>query len=114
MIANDDVRFETKGWDDILRAHFKPYPDGILLACPYDPVAPAIATFPIMGWGWLKTVQSVYSGYFFYWYEDKWEDPDRPHDRSLHQHPDSCCRPSAAKAAPSGCAACHFGRDSSN
>ncbi len=47
MIANDDVRFETKGWDDVLRAEVAKYPDGILLACPYDPVAPAIATFPI-------------------------------------------------------------------
>jgi hypothetical protein len=74
MIANDDVRFETNGWDEILRAEVAKYPDGILLACPYDPVAPAIATFPILGWGWLNTMGRVYAGYFHYWYDDKWVD----------------------------------------
>jgi hypothetical protein len=74
MLANDDVRFETDGWDNIVRDHFKPYPDGIVLACPWDPVAPDIATFPIVGWGWFQTLQSVYSGYFFYWFEDTWKD----------------------------------------
>ncbi len=74
MLANDDVRFETNGWADIVRDHFKPYPDGIVLACPWDPVAPDIATFPIVGWGWFQTLQSVYSGYFFYWFEDTWKD----------------------------------------
>src|SRR5664280_74630 len=74
MIANDDVRFETKGWDEVLRAEVAKYPDGILLACPYDPVAPAIATFPIIGWGWLNTMGRVYAGYFHYWYDDKWVD----------------------------------------
>ena len=74
MIANDDVRFETRGWDEILRAEMAKYPDGIFLACPYDPVAPAIATFPIIGWGWLRTMGQVYAGYFHYWYDDKWVD----------------------------------------
>ena len=74
MIANDDVRFETQGWDEVLRAEVAKYPDGILLACPYDPVAPAIATFPIIGWGWLNTMGRVYAGYFHYWYDDKWVD----------------------------------------
>ena len=66
MIANDDVRFETRGWDEILRAEVAKYPDGILLACPYDPVAPAISTFPIIGWGWINTMGRVYAGYFHY------------------------------------------------
>src|SRR5438552_5820407 len=74
MIANADVRFETPGWDDVVRAKFAEYPDGILLACPYDPVAPAIATFPILGWGWLRTHGRVYAGYFHYWFDDKWVD----------------------------------------
>ena len=74
MIANDDARFETKGWDEVLAAEVAKYPDGILLACPYDPVAPAIATFPILGWGWLNTMGRVYAGYFHYWYDDKWVD----------------------------------------
>jgi hypothetical protein len=74
MIANDDVRFDTRGWDDVVRDHFKAYPDGVVLACPWDPVAPEIATFPIIGWGWFQTLQGIYSGYFFYWFEDKWVD----------------------------------------
>jgi hypothetical protein len=74
MLANDDVRFETDGWDNIVRDQFKPYPDGVVLACPWDPVAPDIATFPIVGWGWLQTLESVYTAYFFYWFEDAWKD----------------------------------------
>ena len=74
MIANDDVRFETHGWDQVLRAEVAKYPDGILLACPYDPVAPAISTFPIIGHGWINTMGRIYAGYFHYWYDDKWVD----------------------------------------
>ena len=74
MLANDDVRFETDGWDQIVRDSFKPYPDGVVLACPWDPVAPDIATFPIVGWGWMQTLESVYTSYFFYWFEDIWKD----------------------------------------
>jgi len=74
MIANDDVRFETVGWDNILREQFLKYPDGIVLACPYDPVAPSIATFPIIGGGWLNTMGRIYAGYFHYWFDDVWVD----------------------------------------
>ena len=52
----------------------RPTRTGLVLACPYDPVAPDIATFPIVGWGWFQTLDSIYSGYFFYWFEDKWFD----------------------------------------
>ena len=74
MIANDDVRFETRGWDNILREEVARFPDGILLACPYDPVAPAISTFPIVGWGWWRTLGRLYAGYFHYWFDDMWVD----------------------------------------
>jgi hypothetical protein len=74
MIANDDVRFETMGWDNVLRAQFAQHPDGIVLACPYDPVAPEIATFPIIGGGWLNTMGRIYAGYFHYWFDDMWVD----------------------------------------
>ena len=74
MIANDDVKFETIGWDDILRAEFAKFPDGIVLACPYDPVAPEIATFPIIGGGWINALGRIYAGYFHYWFDDMWVD----------------------------------------
>ena len=74
MMANDDVRFETVGWDNVLREHFARYPDGIVLACPYDPVAPEIATFPIIGGKWLNIMGFIYAGYFHYWFDDMWVD----------------------------------------
>lgn len=74
MIANDDVRFETQGWDDIVRAKFAKYPDGILLAYPHDLVTPNSSTYPFFGWGWLNTLGQVYAGYFHYWFDDLWSD----------------------------------------
>src|SRR5690242_18656489 len=74
MIANDDVRFETVGWDNVLREQYAQYPDGIVLACPYDPVAPAISTFPIFGGAWLQINGGIYAGYFHYWFDDMWAD----------------------------------------
>jgi hypothetical protein len=74
MMANDDVRFETIGWDNVLREQYARYPDGIVLACPYDPVAPEIATFPILGGSWINTNGCIYAGYFHYWFDDMWLD----------------------------------------
>lgn len=74
MIANDDVRFETVGWDSVLREQYAQYPDGVVLACPYDPVAPAISTFPIFGGAWLQINGGIYAGYFHYWFDDMWAD----------------------------------------
>ncbi len=74
MMANDDVRFDTVGWDNVLRAEYAKYPDGIVLACPFDPVAPEIATFPILGSGWINELGFIYAGYFHYWFDDMWLD----------------------------------------
>lgn len=74
MIANDDVRFESLGWDNVLRDGFLQYPDGVVLACPYDPVCPDIATFPILGGAWLNAMGQIYAGYFHYWFDDHWVD----------------------------------------
>jgi hypothetical protein len=37
-------------------------------------VAPEIATFPILGGGWLNTMGRIYAGYFHYWFDDMWVD----------------------------------------
>jgi hypothetical protein len=70
----DDAKFDTHGWDDIVRAKYDEYPDGVLLAFPHDPNTADQATYPIFGWGWLQALGYVYSGYFPYWFEDKWVD----------------------------------------
>ena len=33
----DDARFDTPGWDEIVRAKYRDHPDGLLLAFPHDP-----------------------------------------------------------------------------
>ena len=70
----DDARFDTQGWDDIVRAKFDEYPDGVLLAFPHDPLTADQATYPIFGWGWVRALGHIYPGYFPYWFDDKWVD----------------------------------------
>ena len=74
MTTVDDARFGTKGWDDIVRAKFDEYPDGVLLAFPHDPMTSDQATYPILGWKWIRTIGKIYPGYFPYWGDDKWVD----------------------------------------
>lgn len=70
----DDARFDTPGWDEIVRAKYREYPDGLLLAFPHDPNTADQATYPILGGNWIKTIGYVYPGYFPYWFDDKWVD----------------------------------------
>ncbi len=70
----DDAKFDTIGWDEIVRAKYDEYPDGVLLAFPHDPNTADQATYPIFGSGWLNALGQIYSGYFPYWFEDKWVD----------------------------------------
>ena len=70
----DDARFVTPGWDDLVRAAFDPYPDGLLLAFPHDPMTADQATYPFLGGPWIRTLGRLYPGYFPYWFDDKWVD----------------------------------------
>ena len=72
MITCDDVSFGTRGWDDIVREASQGHPDGIFLACPYDPATADTCTYPIFGWRWLETLQQIFPGHFPYWYDDRW------------------------------------------
>jgi hypothetical protein len=74
MTTVDDARFGTRGWDEIVRAKFDEYPDGVLLAFPHDPMTADQATYPILGWKWIRTIGKIYPGYFPYWGDDKWVD----------------------------------------
>jgi hypothetical protein len=72
MITCDDVCFGTRGWDDIIRDTSKKFPDGIFLACPFDPATSDTCTYPIFGRRWLETLQQIFPGHFPYWYDDRW------------------------------------------
>ena len=68
----DDIRFETPGWDEIVRTEFGRFPDGVLLGFAHDPLTADQATYPIFGGGWIAGLGRVYSGYFPYWFDDRW------------------------------------------
>ncbi|MBU6409003.1 MAG: hypothetical protein KGR98_01320 [Verrucomicrobia bacterium] len=72
MVLADDICFLTKGWDDILRDTARKFPDGVFLACPYDPTTADTCTYPIFGWRWLETLGRMFPGYFPYWFDDRW------------------------------------------
>jgi hypothetical protein len=73
MISCDDARFDTPGWDDIVRREFGRYRDGIMLAFAHDPNAEQ-ATYPFIGWGFLLALgyEKVFPGIFAFWFDDKW------------------------------------------
>lgn len=72
MVLGDDVRFDTPGWDNILRETAAKFPDGIFLASPHDPMTADTCTYPVFGWCWLETLQSLFCGHFPFWYDDRW------------------------------------------
>ena len=74
MISCDDARFDTPGWDEIVRHEFGAYPDGVLLAFAHDPNTGNQATYPFIGWGFLKSLgyERVFPGIFAFWFDDKW------------------------------------------
>lgn len=71
MVTCDDVRFDTPGWDDIVRQKAAECADGIFLAGPYDPATADTCTYPIFGWKWLE-LQRMFPSYFPYWFDDRW------------------------------------------
>ena len=74
MTAVDDARFDTPGWDEIIRTKFNEYPDGVLLAFAHDPMTADAATYVILGWGWLKVIGRAFPPYFPHWFPDSWVD----------------------------------------
>jgi hypothetical protein len=74
MLAVDDARFDTRGWDEVIRAKFREYPDRILLAFACDPMTPDAATYAIMSRRWIEVQGRMFPGLFPHWYEDTWVD----------------------------------------
>ena len=72
MVIPDDLYFETQGWDNVIRKAAAPFPDGIFLAGPHDPMTSDTCTYPIFGWRWLDTLQHIFPGHFPFWYDDRW------------------------------------------
>ena len=77
MITVDDARFDTPNWDEIVRKKFAEFPDGVLLGFPHDPMTADTATYPLFSAGWLDTLPYIFPGYFPYWFDDRWAEPDR-------------------------------------
>ncbi|HYG23852.1 MAG TPA: hypothetical protein VEH04_13800 [Verrucomicrobiae bacterium] len=73
MISCDDARFDTPGWDDVVRREFEQHSDGVLLGFAQDPNAEQ-ATYPFIGWGMLQVLgyEKVFPGIFAFWFDDKW------------------------------------------
>ena len=110
----DDIRFDTPGWDNMLREVAAKFPDGIFLASPHDPMTADTCTYPIFGWRWLETLQHIFPGHFPFWYDDRWVHQIGEMAGSLRPSCQSSCCPFAARAKPAGCATCHSGRVFSN
>ncbi len=72
MVLGDDVRFDTPGWDNVLREVAAKFSDGIFLASPHDPMTADTCTYPVFGWRWLETLQQLFCGHFPFWYDDRW------------------------------------------
>jgi hypothetical protein len=72
MITCDDACFSSPGWDNVLRTTSAKFPDGIFLASPHDPMTADTCTYPIFGWRWLETLQTIFPGHFPFWYDDRW------------------------------------------
>jgi hypothetical protein len=70
----DDARFDTPGWDEILRDKFREFPDGFLMGFAHDPNTTDSATYLIYSRKWVDTLGGVFPLYFPHWYPDTWVD----------------------------------------
>jgi tetratricopeptide (TPR) repeat protein len=70
----DDARFDTLGWDEIIRNKFRDYPDGFLIGFAHDPMSTDSATYLIYSRKWVDTLGGVFPLYFPHWFPDTWVD----------------------------------------
>ena len=70
----DDARFDTPGWDEIIRNKFREFPDGFLLGFAHDPMTTDAATYLIYSRQWVETLGGVFPLYFPHWFPDSWVD----------------------------------------
>ncbi|MEI7938389.1 MAG: hypothetical protein WCK27_16990 [Verrucomicrobiota bacterium] len=70
----DDARFDTPGWDEIIRIKFREFPDGFLMGFAHDPMSTDSATYLIYSRKWVDTLGGVFPLYFPHWYPDTWVD----------------------------------------
>ena len=68
----DDARFDTPGWDEIIRNKFSQFPDGLLLGFAHDPMTTDSATYLIYSRRWVDALGGVYPLYFPHWFPDTW------------------------------------------
>ena len=72
-MCNDDLVYETKGWDDRLDLEFAKYPDEIVCMWFNDNIQKGrMCTFPIISRKWYETVGYFSPGRFLFLYNDTW------------------------------------------
>jgi glycosyl transferase/beta-hydroxylase protein BlmF len=73
MMTNDDIVYETPGWDLIIEQERKKFPDDIFVMWFNDTKRRGkLATFPIVSRKWYETVGYFTPGVFEFFYNDTW------------------------------------------
>jgi len=73
-MGNDDIRYRTKGWDDVIDAETAKFPDDIYCMWFNDELHRGkMCTFPIISRKWYETLGYAFSpGIFNFFYNDTW------------------------------------------
>ena len=73
--VGDDYLCVTYGWDEILRKEFNKYPDGLILAYPFDELMDCDQiTHVVLSAKWLEILGRSATDYFPFWEDDTWLD----------------------------------------
>jgi len=73
MLAGDEIRFKSKGWDSTIMQCKDRYPDGIFVVAPYDDRGSHTydtCTQPFVTKEWARALGYHWNPYFFHWYID--------------------------------------------
>lgn len=73
MMTNDDIVYETPGWDNIIEKERGRFPDDIFVMWFNDTLRKGkLATFPIVSRKWYETVGYFTPGVFEFYWNDTW------------------------------------------
>lgn len=72
MLCNDDVVFQTEGWDRIVERAFESYPDGIVLVHGSDGEEKEHGALPFIHRNWVEAVGYFVPPYFSSDFADTW------------------------------------------
>lgn len=73
LLANDDIRFRTRGWDSIVDAAFDAFPNRVGMVWCQDGInGDCHAAFPFVSREWYEAVGHFTPGIFEFGYNDTW------------------------------------------